>query len=76
MDTYRGLKFRGDYMEYKPLGKLYYGDKNDYAYIYESRFLSEDTVKLNFFVSENQAFFFGAGKAGRRSRVSYARWGE
>lgn len=44
-------------MAYKTLGKLYYEDEGVYAQIYKSRFESEYTVKLDFFVSQKQAFF-------------------
>lgn len=44
-------------MAYQQLGKLYYKDPGLYAREYKARFESEDTVKLDFFISNNQAFF-------------------
>jgi len=44
-------------MAYQLLGKLYYGDQGEYAQTYRSRFDSEDTVKLDFLVSQKPAFF-------------------
>ena len=44
-------------MAYQPLGKLYYGDPGVYAQTYQERFHSEDTVTLDFFVAQKQAFF-------------------
>lgn len=44
-------------MAYQPLGKLYYGDQDVYAQTYQSRFASEDTVKLDFSVAQRPAFF-------------------
>ncbi len=42
---------------YKELRSLYYGDNEIYAQEYLSRFNSEESIKLNFQIGENQAFF-------------------
>ena len=57
MNTYKNLCFGGDNMAYQQLGKLYYGNKDVYIQTYKTRFDSEDTVKLDFMVGSNQAFF-------------------
>lgn len=44
-------------MAYKDLKTLYYGNNENYAKEYMNRFNSEETIKLNFFIGENQAFF-------------------
>ncbi|MBR5239808.1 MAG: Fic family protein [Clostridia bacterium] len=44
-------------MDYKSLKTLYYGDDKVYAQEYLNRFHSEETVKLNFYIGEHQAFF-------------------
>lgn len=44
-------------MAYIPLRKLYYGDQSVYAQEYKLRFDSEDTVKLDFYIGQRQAFF-------------------
>lgn len=44
-------------MKYKELKSLYYGDNKVYAQEYLNRFESDDTIKLNFYIGENQAFF-------------------
>ena len=44
-------------MAYKALEKLFYGDESVYIQTYKSRFDSEDTVKLDFLLSQHQAFF-------------------
>lgn len=44
-------------MSYNELKSLYYGDNDVYAQEYYNRFNSEETVKLNFFIGEKQAFF-------------------
>ena len=44
-------------MAYKELRKLYYGDTAAYKKEYMSRFQSEDAIHLDFYISENQAFF-------------------
>ena len=44
-------------MMYKELKSLYYGDNEIYAKEYMDRFNSEDTIKLNFYIGEQQAFF-------------------
>lgn len=44
-------------MPYKELKSLYYGDNAIYAQEYLNRFNSENTVKLNFYIGEHQAFF-------------------
>jgi len=44
-------------MAYKALEKLFYGDDSVYIQTYKSRFDSEDTVKLDFLLSQHQAFF-------------------
>lgn len=44
-------------MEYRELKKLSYGDPGLYEQEYRSRFNSEEAVRLNFFIGENQAFF-------------------
>lgn len=44
-------------MGYKSLKTLYYGDDKVYAQEYLNRFNSAETVKLNFYIGEHQAFF-------------------
>ncbi len=44
-------------MPYQLLGKLYYSDAEHYTQIYKSRFESEESVKLDFFIRGKQAFF-------------------
>lgn len=44
-------------MAYTELKKFYYGDEKEYAQEYLNRFNSENTVKINFYIGENQAFF-------------------
>ncbi|MBQ8539936.1 MAG: Fic family protein [Clostridia bacterium] len=44
-------------MSYKELKSLYYGNNEIYAQEYLNRFNSEETIKLNFYIGENQAFF-------------------
>ena len=44
-------------MPYKLLRSLYYSDNKIYAKEYRDRFDSENAVKLDFFIGENQAFF-------------------
>ena len=44
-------------MAYKDLKTLYYGNNENYAKEYMNRFNSEETIKLNFFIGEKQAFF-------------------
>jgi len=44
-------------MLYKELKNLYYGSNEIYAQEYLDRFNSQETVKLNFYIGENQAFF-------------------
>ena len=44
-------------MSYKELKSLYYGNNEDYAKEYLSRFNSEETTKINFQIGEHQAFF-------------------
>lgn len=44
-------------MSYKELKSLYYRDNEVYAKEYLDRFNSEKSIKLNFFIGENQAFF-------------------
>ena len=44
-------------MAYTELKKFYYGDEKDYVQEYLSRFDSEHTVKIHFFIGGNQAFF-------------------
>ena len=44
-------------MAYKDLKTLYYGNNENYAKEYMNRFNSEETIKLNFYIGENQAFF-------------------
>lgn len=44
-------------MGYEEFGKLYYGDAAVYRAKYESRFSSPDTIKLDFMIKNNQAFF-------------------
>lgn len=55
-NSYR-LYFGDDFMAYRPLGKLYYGDRDAYTQAYRERFDSEDAVKLDFTVAGKQAFF-------------------
>ena len=49
--------FWSDYMSYKVLGKLFFGDQKVYTETYKLRFDSDCTIKLNFLVSGHQAFF-------------------
>ena len=44
-------------MSYKELKSLYYGDNEIYAQEYLNRINSEETIKINFHIGENQAFF-------------------
>lgn len=44
-------------MSYKELKSLYYGNNEIYAQEYLNRFNSEDSIKLNFYIGENRAFF-------------------
>ncbi len=44
-------------MAYKELKSLYYGDNEIYAQEYLNRFNSDESVKINFRIGENQAFF-------------------
>jgi Fic family protein len=44
-------------MAYLLLGKLYYSNQSEYAQTYKMRFESDDTIKLNFFIAQKQAFF-------------------
>ena len=44
-------------MAYKLLGKLYYESQEGYLQTYKQRFESTETVKLDFLISERQAFF-------------------
>lgn len=44
-------------MSYKQLRKIKYQGDEAYQRAYESRFCSEDCIKLDFFVGKNQAFF-------------------
>jgi hypothetical protein len=44
-------------MNYIELSKIFYKDKNGYYVEYDKRFGSPDTVKLNFEINGNQAFF-------------------
>jgi Fic family protein len=44
-------------MHYIELRKLYYQDKEQYQKEYEARFSSPDTIKLDFKIKSNQAFF-------------------
>lgn len=44
-------------MNYKELKSLYYGSNEIYAQEYLNRFNSEQTIKLNFYIGENRAFF-------------------
>ncbi|MDR1101668.1 MAG: Fic family protein [Clostridiales bacterium] len=43
-------------MEYQPLQKLYFQNKENAAEIYQKRFNSETAFKYDFFIGENQAF--------------------
>lgn len=56
-NDFKSLNFGGDFMAYQMLGKLYYGDQSVYVQTYQSRFNSEDTVKLDFEVAQKPAFF-------------------
>ena len=47
-------------MEYLPLSKLFYKDKEQYDKIYMERFHSEYTTHLDFDINGNQAFFVKA----------------
>ena len=44
-------------MKYVTLERLYYGDKAEYQKVYQERFNSENTIKLNFYIKNHQAFF-------------------
>ena len=44
-------------MAYTELKKFYYGDEKVYVQEYLNRFDSENTVKIDFYIGENQAFF-------------------
>ncbi len=44
-------------MSYKELKSLFYEDANIYAQEYNKRFNSEEAIKLDFYIGENQAFF-------------------
>ncbi len=44
-------------MSYKELKTLYYGDEKIYVQEYLNRFNSEETIKIDFYIGENQAFF-------------------
>ncbi len=44
-------------MVYKDLKSLYYGNNEIYVQEYLNRFNSKETIKLNFYIGENQAFF-------------------
>lgn len=44
-------------MSYKELKSLYYGSNEIYAQEYLNRLNSEETIKINFQIGENQAFF-------------------
>jgi len=44
-------------MSYRALSKLYYEDKETYRHVYETRFHSQDTIKMDFRIKGNQAFF-------------------
>ena len=45
------------FMSYKELKSLYFGDNDVYAQEYLNRLNSEETIKINFDIGENQAFF-------------------
>ncbi|MFI3329789.1 MAG: Fic family protein [bacterium] len=45
-------------MSYDSLRKLYYKNKSEYKKIYEQRFDSENTIKFNFKINQNTAFYF------------------
>ena len=45
------------YMPYKELKGLYYENNEQYAKEYLKRFNSEESIKINFYIGENQAFF-------------------
>ena len=44
-------------MAYKKLKSLYYGNNEVYAQEYLNRFNSDETIKINFYIGEHQAFF-------------------
>ncbi len=44
-------------MEYKPLSKLYYSNRNEYEEIFRSRYQSPEAVHLDFEVSKQKCFF-------------------
>ena len=54
------------FMAYPLLNKLYYQDQSRYAQVYQDRFQSEDTVKLDFSIGDRQAFFVQTGDLWRR----------
>ena len=45
-------------MAYKSLAKLYYSDPQNYTQIYKNRFVSTESVHINFSVAKNPMFFF------------------
>ncbi|MBQ6233556.1 MAG: Fic family protein [Clostridia bacterium] len=50
-------------MSYQTLRKIYYKDNDHYDQEYNSRFTSEGSVKLDFYVGKNQAFFLMTSEA-------------
>lgn len=44
-------------MSYDSLYKLYYSNNSNYQEIYNQRFNSADTIKLDFYIANNQAFY-------------------
>ena len=44
-------------MAYKSLAKLYYSDPQNYTQIYKNRFVSTESVHINFSVAKNPMFF-------------------
>ena len=51
------IKNEVNFMSYKELKGLYYGSDEIYAQEYLNRINSDDAVKLDFYIVENQAFF-------------------
>ncbi len=44
-------------MQYKPLSKLFYSDKENYEKIYQTRYNSEYSIHLDFLIHDSPAFF-------------------
>ena len=44
-------------MKYSSLSEIYYADKSKYESTYKERFASDECIKLDFYIGENQVFF-------------------